>query len=224
VKIRNILYTVEPLLTDTSARRRIWHVYVFDLLRTPMFSPKLVISIHFDLCNQDTSQLRTAIVSPKGVRNREVPLYIVDHQPLQPLRCLAAGSLPLKSSGDAYLWSMWPPCWLMSWLIWTWFGGGLPGGTLLLNVLHPLPPCRCPPPQLREFWSKKQFCVKMLPVKCSLGTSKNAQHFLYNLFVIKWKKYDDARRQDSYTSLLQKSISLHQTVNPWSGCHCQALK
>jgi hypothetical protein len=45
-----------------------------SVLRTPMFSPKFVISIHFDLCNQDTSQLRTAVISPKGVLNREVPL------------------------------------------------------------------------------------------------------------------------------------------------------
>jgi hypothetical protein len=48
---------VEPLLADTS------------LLRTPKFSPKIVISIQFDLRNQDTSQLRTAFVSPKGVLN-----------------------------------------------------------------------------------------------------------------------------------------------------------
>jgi hypothetical protein len=53
-------------------------------LRTPHYSPKLVISmIHFDLYNQDTSPLRTAVdtstlrtavVSPKGVLNREVLL------------------------------------------------------------------------------------------------------------------------------------------------------
>jgi hypothetical protein len=38
-------------------------------LRTPL------VSIPFDLCNQDTSQLRTAVVSPKGVLNREVRLF-----------------------------------------------------------------------------------------------------------------------------------------------------
>jgi hypothetical protein len=53
--------TVEPLLADTFA---------------PTFSPKLVISINFDLCNQDTLQLRTAVFSPKSVLNREVPLYL----------------------------------------------------------------------------------------------------------------------------------------------------
>ncbi len=36
--------------------------------------PKLVVSIQFDLSNQDTSLLRTALVSPKGVLNREVLL------------------------------------------------------------------------------------------------------------------------------------------------------
>jgi hypothetical protein len=43
------------LLVDTS------------LLRTSNFSPKLAISIEFDLCNQDTSQLGTAHLSPKVV-------------------------------------------------------------------------------------------------------------------------------------------------------------
>jgi hypothetical protein len=32
-----------------------------------MFSPNSVISIQFDLSDQDTSQLKTAILSPKGV-------------------------------------------------------------------------------------------------------------------------------------------------------------
>jgi hypothetical protein len=40
-----------------------------SLQRTPKFSPKLVISIHFDHHNLDTSQLRTAVVIPKGVLN-----------------------------------------------------------------------------------------------------------------------------------------------------------
>jgi hypothetical protein len=43
--------TVEPPLADTSAR-------------ATHFSPKLVISIQFNLCIQDTFKLRTAIVSP----------------------------------------------------------------------------------------------------------------------------------------------------------------
>jgi hypothetical protein len=34
-----------------------------SLLRTPMFSPLLVISIYFDLCNRFS--IRTAVVSPK---------------------------------------------------------------------------------------------------------------------------------------------------------------
>jgi hypothetical protein len=42
------------------------------LCQEDFFSHKLVISIQFDLCNLDTSQLRTAFVSPKGVFNREV--------------------------------------------------------------------------------------------------------------------------------------------------------
>jgi hypothetical protein len=42
-------------------------------IKTPMFSPKLIMLIQFDLCNQDTTQLRTAFVSPKGVLNRVVP-------------------------------------------------------------------------------------------------------------------------------------------------------
>jgi hypothetical protein len=47
-----------------------------SLLRTQNFSDKLIISIRLDLCDEDTSQSRTAFVfSPKGVLNREVPLY-----------------------------------------------------------------------------------------------------------------------------------------------------
>jgi hypothetical protein len=45
-----------------------------SLLGTPTFNPKLVISVHFDLYNQDTHISRTAVVSPLGVLNREVPL------------------------------------------------------------------------------------------------------------------------------------------------------
>jgi hypothetical protein len=55
--------TVEAPLADTS------------LLRTPNFSPKLVNSIQFDLRNPDTSQLRTAFVSPKGVLKRGSTVY-----------------------------------------------------------------------------------------------------------------------------------------------------
>jgi ankyrin repeat protein len=51
---------VELLLADTC------------LWRTPTFSPNVVISIHFDLCNQDTSQLRTAVVSQR------VSLFIIE--------------------------------------------------------------------------------------------------------------------------------------------------
>jgi hypothetical protein len=58
--------TVEPPLADISARRT-------PLLRTTMLSSKLVISIQFDLCNQDASQLRT-VLGPKGVLNREILL------------------------------------------------------------------------------------------------------------------------------------------------------
>jgi hypothetical protein len=47
-----------------------------SLLRTPKFSPKLVISIHFDLYDQDTTQLRITFVSPKGALIRDVPLYM----------------------------------------------------------------------------------------------------------------------------------------------------
>jgi hypothetical protein len=45
-----------------------------SLFRTPMFSPKLVISIHFVHCNRDTSQLSTA-GSPKYVLSIEILLY-----------------------------------------------------------------------------------------------------------------------------------------------------
>jgi hypothetical protein len=55
-KILKIGNTVEPLLADTS-----------------LFSPKLVISIRYEYSGH--SQLRTAVVSPKGVLNREVPQY-----------------------------------------------------------------------------------------------------------------------------------------------------
>jgi hypothetical protein len=44
------------------------------LLRTPNFSPKLVISIKFDLRNQNTSLLKTSNVGPKGVLDRKVLL------------------------------------------------------------------------------------------------------------------------------------------------------
>jgi hypothetical protein len=46
-----------------------------SLSRTEKFSNKLVITIQFDLCNQDTSLMRTAFVSAKGVFNTEVLLY-----------------------------------------------------------------------------------------------------------------------------------------------------
>jgi hypothetical protein len=39
---------------------------VTSQLRTPKFNLRLFISIKFDLCNRDTSQLRTAFVSRKG--------------------------------------------------------------------------------------------------------------------------------------------------------------
>jgi hypothetical protein len=43
---------------------------------TSNFSPKLAISIEFNLCNQDTSsQLRTAFLSSNSVLNREVLLH-----------------------------------------------------------------------------------------------------------------------------------------------------
>jgi hypothetical protein len=51
---RNEMITVEAHLADTSAWRK------SDISR------KLAISIQFDLCNQDTSQLRTAFVNPNG--------------------------------------------------------------------------------------------------------------------------------------------------------------
>jgi hypothetical protein len=44
-----------------------WNLLMDTSVRTRIFIPKLVISIPFDLCNQATSQLRTADVSPKGV-------------------------------------------------------------------------------------------------------------------------------------------------------------
>jgi hypothetical protein len=57
--------TVEPPLADTCAKG---HLSIKDT--------KLQSQIdHFDLCNLDTSQLRTAFVSTKGVFNREVLLY-----------------------------------------------------------------------------------------------------------------------------------------------------
>jgi hypothetical protein len=43
-----------------------------SLLRTQNFSPKLVISIQFDLCNWDTPQLRTAFVYK---RSRPIPFH-----------------------------------------------------------------------------------------------------------------------------------------------------
>jgi hypothetical protein len=51
-------YSGTSLIADTS-------------LLTPIFTPNLVISIQFDLCNQDTSQPRTAFFSLQGVLNRE---------------------------------------------------------------------------------------------------------------------------------------------------------
>jgi hypothetical protein len=61
--------TVEPLLADTSCQEDT------SLLRTLTFSLKLIIYIQFDLCNPDTSQLKTTVVSPKGVLNRTAPMY-----------------------------------------------------------------------------------------------------------------------------------------------------
>jgi hypothetical protein len=71
---------VEPPLANTS------------LLGTQTFSPKLVISIQFDLCNQDTSQLMASFVSTKGVVNREV-LLLLD------IFCIWLFN-PLRTDGD----------------------------------------------------------------------------------------------------------------------------
>jgi hypothetical protein len=75
--LKNLPANAETLLNlQYSGTSLSGHLCLEDtsLLSTQTFSPKLVISIHFDLCNQDTSQLRTAVVSPKGVLNREVSL------------------------------------------------------------------------------------------------------------------------------------------------------
>jgi hypothetical protein len=55
-----VICAVEPPLVDRSTP--------LYFKRTQNVSPKLIVSIQFDVgINQDTSQLRTAYVSPKGV-------------------------------------------------------------------------------------------------------------------------------------------------------------
>jgi hypothetical protein len=61
-------HTVEPLLTDSSARRTL------PIEDTNVQSRIGHFSIHILTSHQDTSPLRTAVVSPNGVL-REVPLY-----------------------------------------------------------------------------------------------------------------------------------------------------
>jgi hypothetical protein len=61
-----MLYHYQTMLNNYSGTSLNGHLCQEDAtLRTPKFSPKMVISIHFDHCKQDTSQLRTAAVSSK---------------------------------------------------------------------------------------------------------------------------------------------------------------
>jgi hypothetical protein len=57
-------------LTNTVEPRLLVELSIKDTNFQPQI---MVIYINFDLCNQDTSQLRTAKLA--GVLNREVPLY-----------------------------------------------------------------------------------------------------------------------------------------------------
>jgi hypothetical protein len=59
--------TVEPLSADTSARR-------IPLYKDNNVQSQIGRFHSFDLCDQDNSQIRTAVVSPKGFLNREIPL------------------------------------------------------------------------------------------------------------------------------------------------------